>query len=420
MAYISKRWFDLAKRYAAGTATREEFADIPVEEALKIRGESEFVRYANVSYVAPKSTADKFSDPIRYVMISEHAIGNFKDLPLRDGMDFSQFRDRGGPFLFMHGKSAIPQPPLGNVPKVVKGKTPDGHKAWLGDVRFTPEGDNPFADMIHAAVLNGSMPAGSMGFRILESRLPNGREEKQYGVDQGSIVYDKTRATEFSAVDVGRDEKALVMYGESDEDAMSRRRKLNATIAEWREAGVYDEEMIQQFMDHVVGCESDDRFQITLGGGEWYAIDEGGRVIEDEDDLDDDGSESFDEAEAEALSEDIAADEEEIAYEKTPVAETPQVAVAPVTKIDGGVERVVELAEELTALLDRVGALEARVAQADPLIEMFGLDDVEDEEEKTTDVALDEHGDGEPEGIDESIYIGLFTDEEIEALADAE
>lgn len=425
MAYISKKWFDLAKRYAAGTASVEEFADIPKEEALKIRGESEFVRYANVSYKAPQAVAEKFDQTIRYVMVSEHKIGRYGDVPMRDGMNFEKFNERGGPFLYQHGKSPQPLPPLGNVTSVKRGRTPDKkYKAWLGDVKFTPEGENPFNDMIHAAVLNGSMPAGSIAFRPTVSRMPTKQEEKKYDLDGGGIIFEASDVLEFSAVDVGRDEKATVIYGESEEDAMTRRRSLNKLISEWREAGVYDEDLIQQFMLHVVDCEPDtERFQISLGGGEWYALDDEGRAIDDADmEADEELSEDTDAVEDATEDSTETEGDEELTEETEDTidipdelvlayAENPDAVMAAIGSINDAPDEEdapQEYAEQLASLIERFNELAERVALCEPLIEMFGL---EADHEETTDVELSEDDGGEPDGE------GLSAYELIEALS---
>lgn len=92
------------------------------------------------------------------------------------------------------------QPPVGKATNIVA--TKDGLKA---DVEFTPQGMNPFADMIHDMVKGGFLNATSVGFRGKEFEKA---KDRQYGYD-----FKSQELLEFSIVPVPSNPEALVVRG---------------------------------------------------------------------------------------------------------------------------------------------------------------------------------------------------------------
>lgn len=198
-----------AHDWALGLIDPDVLATLPARERKAILADKDLVWYRDIGDAMFAEPGDR---RVSYVLSAEHAIGRGKDIVvLQSGWDLERFKGHGSPLLFMHNMEQL-RAPIGKLDTLNKnGRTKDGIRALTGIAQFVDEGINPFADMVAAQVLAGFMPAGSVGFSLLESRKPKTEAEMaKYGL-QGdfAVIFTHQELLEFSVVDVPKDPKAV-------------------------------------------------------------------------------------------------------------------------------------------------------------------------------------------------------------------
>lgn len=202
----------VARDWALGLIDPDVLATLPERERKAILADRDLVWYRDLAAAVSGELDER---RVSYVLSAEHAIGRGKDIVvLQSGWELDRFKGHGSPLLFMHNIEQL-RAPIGKLDKLNKnGRTKDGVRALTGVAEFVPEGINPFADMVAAQVLAGFMPAGSVGFNLLESRKPKTEAEMaKYGL-QGdfAVLFTRQELLEFSVVDIPKDPKAVKQF----------------------------------------------------------------------------------------------------------------------------------------------------------------------------------------------------------------
>lgn len=240
---------EIAQRWADGTISEADFAAIPNVERDAMLGDKELlwrrpcgeaIRAKKIDSGNGSGTASR---TVSYVMSVEKGVGNTKDVVIQSGWDLEKFNKRGGPFLFCHNALEM-RPPLGRMHNLKKnGKSTDGTKALTGDAEFTPDGVNPFNDMIFRMVDEWFMPGGSAGFRILSWRPPKTEAEiKKYSLSNNSYIIEAAELTEFSAVPIPM-----------DPDATRRAEDLHQRVLRGVQTGEFGREQVDALRDAIGG-----------------------------------------------------------------------------------------------------------------------------------------------------------------------
>lgn len=249
----------LARKYADGFADldSQDFEGATTADVLKLREDvsgTDVIRLSSDDMV-PRAEGKEKLPPrtFRYTMSTQKPVGFFGDVILVKGWDLTDFKRRGQPFLYGHNIEAM-RHPLGRLSQVKKGDPADfvrGDPVLAGNTGFTEEGLNPFNDLTHDMVATGNMPAGSVGFRVKESRSPT---EEEMDVDKKlqkwSAIFTKTSLIEFSAVPVGMDPDAVKRRSDAYEG-------IEAELMRAIEAGKYDEDLVARFRHMYLGTDDE-------------------------------------------------------------------------------------------------------------------------------------------------------------------
>lgn len=255
----------LADKYADGFSALDaaDFEGVTHTDRLRLMedvNQTDILRLSSDAYTPRAVHPDKdkgkkkskVARTFRYTMSTQNPVGSFGDVVVVKGWDLRDFKKRGGPFLFGHN-SQENRMPLGSMADLAKGAEADfvkGEPVLAGDSQFTEEGINPFNDLAHDMVQAGAMPGGSVGFRIMESRAPTEEELGSIkGLQKYSFVALKSQLIEFSAVPVGMDPDAVKRRSFDGDSSV-----LDAKLAEYVREGRYDEDLISEFRELMIGA----------------------------------------------------------------------------------------------------------------------------------------------------------------------
>jgi hypothetical protein len=179
-----------------------------VRAIMREEGRTHYANVASSMLAADPSTDRKVA---RYTMITESALPPFDRVVLVDGIDLREFKRRGSPLLFAHGRGKGEDFPLGMVENVDKGAKMRGRRAMSGDANFKAADVWPFAGLVWEMVQAGVIRGGSIGFDIMGEREPTKDEARFYGIKSAlSQITTKAKLVEFSVVSLGRDPSAQV------------------------------------------------------------------------------------------------------------------------------------------------------------------------------------------------------------------
>ena len=195
-----KRLLDLQKRFAAGTATADDFSGVKGDDIVQLRKDAGTARLVVERGDHGKS---KNSRAYPWTMSSEQPAGPWGDVVLFDSWNTAGYKERGNPLLWAHDGR---QPWIGQTNNLKKVKA---SKTFEGSPTFLPEGMYEFADLIERMVDAGFMTNGSVGFNITDAYSPTDKERKARGMGQYGAVITAAELIEFSIVPVGADSKAV-------------------------------------------------------------------------------------------------------------------------------------------------------------------------------------------------------------------
>jgi len=231
---------EIARKWANDLLTLEELAAVPVEERAAILADQEIIWRRESGKVREIGAGDRV---ISYVMSVEKGVGHFKDVIIQSGWDFSEFEQRGRPFLWAHNLDEI-KPWLGRIGNLDKSAKVGRFNALTGDAEFTPLGMNEWNDGIHAMVAGNFMPGFSVGFRIKASRLPKTEaEKKKFQLGEMSSVFEECMLVEGSSVPIGMDPDANAQ----------RYAEFNARLMRGIESGEFRRELADELRGRVYG-----------------------------------------------------------------------------------------------------------------------------------------------------------------------
>lgn len=197
---------DIAPRIWAGTATEEELRGIAVEDVLAIKADAEHVRRTFSVRARPK-TVNAQERTVEHVA-SDETPDRMGDIIRVKGWDLEAFR--ANPVLLRYHNSEAP--PLGLVPQVKKGKNDAGEPALLTLSQFfADDKQDDEGRLLCRLVLDGDLPAVSVGFMPLSTLRPEtGEERTKLGLGPWGVVYEGAQLLELSVVTVPANPNALM------------------------------------------------------------------------------------------------------------------------------------------------------------------------------------------------------------------
>lgn len=218
------KFADIAPKIWAGVATDEELATVKREDVWAIKSDAEHVRFRatpsrksadpetrTVEHVASDETPDRMGDVIS---VKGWSLDNFLKNPV---------------LLRNHNNEALP---LGLVTDVYKGRA-GGKSALLAKSQFFPdEKQNEEGRLLARLVLDGDLPAVSVGFMPLKTERPSDEEErKALGLGEYGVFYKAAELLELSVVTVPANPSALMRRLDSLVEAGEVERSLAAMVA---------------------------------------------------------------------------------------------------------------------------------------------------------------------------------------------
>lgn len=129
------------------------------------------------------------------------------DILKASGWDLKTFKTNPV-LLWSHDGNA--RPPVGTVPKVMKGVPVAGAPGLAGEILMADQGIDPFVDGLTAFVATGVVRATSVGFKFLETKAIKSPEERmRLGLGPFGVFSLKQRLFEISLVSIGMNSDAL-------------------------------------------------------------------------------------------------------------------------------------------------------------------------------------------------------------------
>jgi hypothetical protein len=218
------KFADIAPRIWAGVATPDELASIKAEDVYAIKSDAEHVR---VRASTTRKSADKEARTVEHVA-SDETPDRMGDVIRVKGWQLDNFL-KNPVLLRHHNNEALP---LGIVTDVRKGRA-DGRAALLANSQFFEDEKQDEAGRILARlVLDGDMPAVSVGFMPLKVRRPEDEaERKELGVGEYGVLYESAELLELSVVTVPANPAALMRRLDSMVEAGEVEKSLAAMVA---------------------------------------------------------------------------------------------------------------------------------------------------------------------------------------------
>jgi len=214
----------IAKKIWAGIATDEELASVKPEDVWAIKADAEHVRFrANTS----RKSADHEARTVEHVA-SDETPDRMGDVISVKGWSLDNFL-KNPVLLRNHDGGALP---LGLVTDVYKGRA-GGKAALLAKSQFFPdEKQNEEGRLLARLVLDGDLPAVSVGFMPLKSERPSDEEErKALGLGEYGVFYRAAELLELSVVTVPANPSALMRRLDSMVEAGEVEKSLAAMVA---------------------------------------------------------------------------------------------------------------------------------------------------------------------------------------------
>lgn len=228
MAYvITKELSDLAARIWAGSATDAELIAAKVEDVVAIKSDCEHMRRAFTTRAKPK-TINREERTVEHVASDESA-DRMGDIIRVKGWELGPFK--ANPLLLRYHDNN--KPPLGLVLNASKGKKDDGDPALITLSQFHADDKQDDEGRVLARlVLDGDLPAVSVGFMPLATMRPEtGEEREKMGLGPYGVVYERAQLLELSIVTVPANANALMRKLDAMVEAGEVEKSLAAMLA---------------------------------------------------------------------------------------------------------------------------------------------------------------------------------------------
>ena len=228
---LTGKFKEIAPRIRCGLASEEELRSIAVEDVLAIKSDGEFAHYRTLSRPVCK-TLDEQSRSVDHVA-SDETVDRVGDIIRVKGWQLDNFKNNPQ-LLRYHNDTA---PPLGLVDQVRKGKREDGSPALFTTSHFHPdEKQDPEGQLLSRLVMDGDLPAVSVGFMPLATLRPDTAEERQaLGLGPWGVEFIKAELHELSVVAVPCNPNALLKKLDAMKDAGEIPKSLAALTAKMLE-----------------------------------------------------------------------------------------------------------------------------------------------------------------------------------------
>lgn len=196
----------IAPRIWDGTATDEELSAVGAEDVFAIKSDVEHVRRTFSVRGKPKSV-NTIERTVEHVA-SDETPDRMGDIIRVKGWDLDAFKSN--PVLLRYHNSEAP--PLGTVPQVKRGKKDDGSPALLTLSQFfADDKQDDEGRLLARLVMDGDLPAVSVGFMPLSTLRPETAEERtKLGLGPWGVVYEGAQLLELSVVTVPANPNALM------------------------------------------------------------------------------------------------------------------------------------------------------------------------------------------------------------------
>lgn len=220
------KFTELEVKIRAGVATVEDFSAVKPEDVVAIKSDCASVRLR----AAPtRKSADREARTVEHIA-SDETPDRMGDIIRVGGWKLDNFL-RNPVLLRNHDNGALP---LGLVTDVRKAKA-EGRPALIAASKFFEDDkQNEEGRLIARLVLDGDLPAVSVGFMPNPDKIrrpSNDEERKELGVGEYGVIYEEAELLELSVVTVPANPAALMRRLDSMVEAGEVEKSLAAMVA---------------------------------------------------------------------------------------------------------------------------------------------------------------------------------------------
>lgn len=195
---------ELAARIWTGCATDEELGKAKLADVIAIKRDAEHLHFR--ANVRGRNSVDREARTVEHVASDESA-DRMGDVIRVKGWELGPFKENAVLLRYHNNES----PPLGKVLEARKDRSGDTPALVTRSQFFEDAKQNDEGRLLAMLVLDGDMPAVSVGFLPLETTYVEDEEERrELGLGRFGVVFERAELLELSVVTVPANANALM------------------------------------------------------------------------------------------------------------------------------------------------------------------------------------------------------------------